>query len=189
MKHLHVILSLALVLAVSGCIQSGPVIIGEYDTAQAEKQMMNEFAKGDSTALSTLPERSSFTPGKEVRFKVGIKKVNDAYDYFKICIGVRQGSSSSCSIPNSPDIPIRPNSKGKGYSGIEFLYQPNYKITEVGDIARARILMTIPASATKETHEWTIFVCPVDGPDGNCIGNWKGTGKHYGEIDMIVTVE
>jgi hypothetical protein len=153
--------------------------IGEYATAQAEQQMMNEFAKGTDVILATIPYKEQFSPGSEVHFKIGVKKteVVDEYEFFSLCVGTME--STICKTP-SELTPIV-----VGQSGIEFKFTPVTKIITRGDIRLLTAIMTIPQDTPPGIYGFKVYVCPGNTEMQSC----TGLRNSYGEFDFIVEVK
>lgn len=153
--------------------------IGEYATAQAEQQMMNEFAKGTDVILATIPYKERFSPGSEVHFKIGVKKtiMVDEYEFFSLCVGTME--STICKTPSqlTPEV--------VGASGIEFKFTPMTKIINRGDTQLLTAIMTIPGDVQPGTYGFKIYACPAQTEVHTC----TGLRNSYGEFDFIVEVK
>jgi len=153
--------------------------IGEYATAQAEQQMMNEFAETTDVILATIPYKEKFSPGSEVYFKIGIKKTEevDEYDYFSLCVGTME--STVCKTPTE----LNPTTVGN--SKIQFKFTPVTKITNRGEIVLLTAIMTIPVDTQPGIYGFKIYVCPAQTEMQPC----TGLRTSYGTFDFIVEVK
>lgn len=154
--------------------------ISKYATAQAEQQMMNEFAKGGDTVLATIPTQQTFAPGSKVRFRLGVRKTAavDDKDFFALCIG--KMSATSCVPPG--DAPV---AAANDNSGILFQFPKITKITERGDISLMTGMMEISGTVSAGTYGYRIYACAGVSADGTTC---SGLTNSYGQYDFIVEV-
>lgn len=170
--------------------------ISEFATAQAEQQMMNEFAKGSETVLATIPYKAKFSPGSQVHFKVGVKKtaIADDSQYFALCIGSMEGTK--CVVP-SEATPISVCTTDDGSCKINFKFPSYTKIETRGDIKLMSGIMELPGgnadvAVPPGVYGFRIYVCqsydkttPSFRLDSfTC----EGLQDSYGQYDFIVQV-
>ena len=151
--------------------------ISQYATAQAEQQMMNEFAKGGDTVLATIPTQKTFAPGSKVHFKLGVRKTAevDVEDYFHLCFG--KMAATSCTKPG--DSPV-----AETVSKIRFQFPAVTKITERGKTSLMSGIMEIPMDVTPGIYGFRIYACASTSPTGTC----SGLSASYGQYDFIVEI-
>ncbi len=156
--------------------------ISEYATAQAEQQMMNEFAKGGDTILATIPTQQTFAPGSKVRFKLGVRKTAEVDDqqYFSMCVG--KMSDVYCKTPG--DSPITVNGQTGSTTDIMFQFPAVTRIAQRGDISLMSGIMEIPSDVNTGTHGFRIYACAVDTAGAPC----QGLSTSYGQYDFIIEV-
>ncbi len=153
--------------------------ISQYATAQAEQQMMNEFAKGGDTILATIPTQKTFAPGSKVRFKLGVRKTAevDTKNFFSLCVG--KMSDTYCAAPGDS-----PQAAANDNSGILFQFPKTTKITERNQISLMSGIMEIPSTVKTGTYGFRIYACAVDNANSPC----SGLQNSYGQYDFIVEI-
>jgi hypothetical protein len=160
--------------------------ISEYATAQAEQQMMNEFAKGGDTILATIPTQQTFAPGSLVRFKIGVRKTAavDDKNIFTMCIGkltgstcVSAGDGGTDKITVDPSIPIT------------FEIPRNTQIKDRGDISLMPGVMEISSTTNPGLYSFRIYVCAEDASASIDALRCSGLTESYGQYGFIVEVK
>jgi hypothetical protein len=153
--------------------------ISEYATAQAEQQMMNEFAKGGDTILATIPTQQTFAPGSKIRFKVGVRKTAsvDEKEIFTLCVGKMSGTT--CTTPGDNPVSISGDT-----SGVKFQFPATTKIVERNQIALMSGVMEIGPDVVSGLYGFRIYVCAEDNIGNKC----GGLSESYGQYDFIIEV-
>ena len=136
--------------------------------------------KGLDVILATIPYKQKFSPGSEVLFKVGSKKMAavDEMDFFAMCVG--KMDKTTCTTPSGEN----PVAVSDDSSGIRFKFPPMTKITNRGDISLSSAIMEIPSETDAGTYGFRIYVCAMEQASGVC----NGLQDSYGSYDFIVQV-
>jgi len=157
--------------------------ISKYATAQAQQQMMNEFAKGGETVLATIPTQQTFAPGTLVPFKIGIRKTASVDDdhFFTVCIGKNTGTT--CNSPTSSSDLIQPDSS----VNIQFILPGPQKIDERGQIALSEGRMQIGTDVPAGLYGFRIYACAHQQLTTGV--SCTGLANSYGTYDFIIEVK
>ena len=159
--------------------------ISKYATAQAQQQMMNEFAKGGESVLATIPTQQSFAPGSLVPFKIGIRKTAAVDDMkaFSVCMGNYE--SITCTATPTDSGLVQP------YNGkaIGFVLPPPQIINNRGEIALSDGKMQIDSTVTAGLYGFRIYVCAYPGVQTNMQCQGLSDPHYYGKYDFIIEVK
>jgi hypothetical protein len=156
--------------------------IGDYATANARTQMMNEFGKGATTVLATVPNNKDFAPGSNVKFLIGVKKQAsvDESNYFNLCVATL--GSTDCEAETGT-----PVAAAEDTSGVLFSFQPTIALVKRGDTDTVEAAMQIPAGVAPDTYGFVIYACAKTEIDDKCTG--ISDANYYGMYDFQITVK
>jgi len=183
------VISALVMIFMMGCLSSlFPQLtqISKYATAQAQQQMMNEFAKGGEKVLATIPTQQTFAPGTLVPFKIGIRKTADVDNdnYFTVCVGKSTGTSCT-SASASKDL-VQPDQK----VNIKFMLPGPQKINERGQIALSEGRMQIGSDVQPGLYGFRIYSCAHEvSTTGLSSLACTGLLQSYSTYDFIIEIK